>query len=374
MAEAIAHAAPVPFRVCRLVPAIPDVDTLDVVHKAQRIVLFVRADVGVLRSVGGIKPAAVRVETLSHGTGVSPARRRREVVCKGIGRAPGRVHLALERGDHRVRPDLTRRPGKKRRVDSRDGLELAELHRVRRVDHDDGALVVGTNITKKRYLLARELEVAARGVHRHVTTAGTDLVLLAGAVDALAGSAPNDDDRRVRVLLGIGKKVVGVAVLVVDARLVQSAELGRAAVQRAGGLVRPLAVEVAVHARELLVVLDAVVLERVKKSLGGPAHLPGAGPGGDPLRRRPAKDVHLGRGRGQGQRVVLIAKKDQALALDTAREVAAVVHDGRFLLVGDLDRVGAEIRIDGVAKEQHGGVGRNHRRDHNGGAGVADCL
>ena len=233
---------------------------------------------------------------------------------------------------------------------------------------------MGPDITKKRDLLARELEVAACRVHRHVAAARTDLVLLSGTVDALAGRAPNDDDRRVRVLLGIGKKVVGVAVLVVDARLVQPAELGRATIQRASGLVRPLAVEVAVHARELLVVLDAVVLERVKKSLGGPAHLPGAGPGGDPLRRRPAKDVHLGRGRGQGQRVVLIAKKDQALALDAAGEVAAVVHDGRFLLVGNLDRVGAEIRIDGVAKEQHGGVGRNHRRDHNGGTGVTDRL
>ena len=220
LAEAIAHAAPVPFRVCRLVPAIPDVDTLDVVHKAQRIVLLVRADVGVLRAVGGIKPAAVRVEALSHGTGVSPARRRREVVGKGIGRAAGGVHLALERGDYRIRPDLARRPGKKRRVDPGDGLELAEFHRVRRVDHDDGVLVVGTGITKKRDLLARELEVTARGVHRHVAAAGANLVLLAGAVDALAGSPPNDDDRRVRVLLGIGKKVVGIAVLVVDARLV----------------------------------------------------------------------------------------------------------------------------------------------------------
>ena len=233
---------------------------------------------------------------------------------------------------------------------------------------------MGPDIAKKRDLLARELEVAARRVHRHVAAACTDLVLLSGAVDALTGSPPNDDDRRVGVLLGVGKKVVGVAVLVVDARLVQSAELGRSAAQRAGGFIGTLAVEIAVHARKLLVVLDAVIFERVKKPLGGPAHLPGARSGGDPLRRRPAKDVHLGRGHGQGQRIVLIAKKDQALPLDAAREVAAVVHDGRLLLVADLNRVGPEVRVDGVAKEQHCRVGRDHRRNHDGGAGVTDRL
>ena len=131
LAEAVAHAVPVAFRVGRLVPAVANVNALDVIHEAQRVVFLVCADVGVLRAVGRVEPAAVRVETLAHGAGVRPARRRREVVGKGIGRAPGGIDLALERGDHRVRPDLTRRPGKKRRVDPGDGLELAELHRVR---------------------------------------------------------------------------------------------------------------------------------------------------------------------------------------------------------------------------------------------------
>ncbi len=226
------------------------------------------------------------------------------------------------------------------------------------------------DVTQKRLFLGRKLQVGPRDVNLYVAATGIHLVLCGGAIDALAGHAPDDHDGRVGVFLRVGKELLAVAVFVVDARLVQPAELGGVAVERTSAFIGSLAVKVLVHAREFRVVLNTGVRQSVENPGDGAAYLARPGTRGYPLGRGPAKDVDLIRRLGKRERLALVANEHKALGLDTLRKRAPVVHDGGLLFLGDLDLADTQVRIDGVPKENQADVRGRHGNERKGRARV----
>ena len=365
----VAHAIPKTLGVGRLVPAVTHIDALDVVDKAGRVVLLGDSNVGIVGTVCRVQTGAVGIDTLAHLAGVCPARGCAQVIGVRVGQAARRVDLAPQRVDHALRAVLTGGTHDHAGVDARDGLDLAQLHRVGRVDQHHDLVIVGAHVTQQGLFFAGKLQVGAGGVGLNRAVALRHLVLDLRAVVALAGDARNDDNRRVRELLGVVEKFRRVVVAVVDAGFVQAAELIRVRVERARGLaaqdvarllaVRTLAAEAAVHVDKFIVVLVAAHVKRVEKIRVCAADLTRARAAHHPLGRRPAKDVNLGGIAGQRQHIVVVLRQHQALGLDLLAQVHANVQKGVLLVFCDIDLLAANKRFNGIAHDEKSHVDRH---------------
>ena len=174
------------------------------------------------------------------------------------------------------------------------------------------------------------------------------------------------DDGGVGVVARLLQQVVAVVAVVVDARLVQLAEVGVERLERAGREERARVLEAAVHLGEVLVVGDAARGERVEDARGVAGDATRAGAARDPLRRAPAEHVHAVYRAVQRQRAALVLEKHDAFALDRLGEGGARGLLGLDARRRRVNAIRVEVGVDGLAETHGGDVGHDDHgeKDH----------
>ncbi len=295
-----------------------------------------------------------------------------QVVHEGVHGAAGGVHLAGQDIAQGVEPGLTGAGGQNDGLDGGVLLNPAQLHGVGGVDHHHHLVKAAGDFLDHGQLPGGGLQVVLGGVqilgvlaHAQAggpehTALGAEGVLNGGIqahrqVRALAAGAGDNDDGGVGVGLGVVEHPGGL--------ILSHGGLGHGPVLAPHTHHGPLVPPVGVELGQILVVLDARLLDALQQGDGGVQPGQGAGPGAavHGVGGGPAEGVHL-RALPQGEQAALVLQQDKALVGDVLTQRAGVA-DAALADVAAAPQGHADDAIHGSGEDQ---VDDDHQGHHEG--------